>query len=161
MHTRREEGAKFPGLCPWVQSGFRQPGIRTYIYFLFLLLRVFYSYAWQKNPHELNYILTFIFSENNLKRELPSPCLSVQVQLKNDLKDRSDTDDGVLTVITSHGPSPPEGATYEGGEGKLNPHHYYTARRSENPLTYPVASHLRPWQSFSDEKASINLNCRR
>ncbi|GBN49232.1 hypothetical protein AVEN_116729-1, partial [Araneus ventricosus] len=43
-------------------------------------------------------------------------------------------------AITSHGPTPPVGGTYYHWIGKPNHHHHYT-RRSENPLTYPEASH--------------------
>ncbi|GBM14717.1 hypothetical protein AVEN_71996-1 [Araneus ventricosus] len=60
------------------------------------------------------------------------------------------TEIGVLTAITGHGLIPPVGGTSRHRSGSNSvPHHYYTPRRSENPLTYSAASHPQtrgaPW----------------
>ncbi|GBL89157.1 hypothetical protein AVEN_255277-1 [Araneus ventricosus] len=44
--------------------------------------------------------------------EVTSPCRSVWGPLKNNRCNSSDTEVGVLTVITGYGPAPPEGGTY-------------------------------------------------
>ncbi|GBN84048.1 hypothetical protein AVEN_41283-1 [Araneus ventricosus] len=47
----------------------------------------------------------------------------------------------IIVSITGHGPPlPKEIRTITRGE-KLDTHHYCTSRKSENPLTYPAASH--------------------
>ncbi|GBN81597.1 hypothetical protein AVEN_189484-1 [Araneus ventricosus] len=54
-------------------------------------------------------------------------------------RQHSEIEVGVLTAITGHGGS----ASRHRNEGNSILHHYYTAKRSENPLTYQAASH--PW----------------
>ncbi|GBL77925.1 hypothetical protein AVEN_143259-1 [Araneus ventricosus] len=52
----------------------------------------------------------------------------------------SSTEAGVLTAITRHGPTPPEGGTHYHRQ-RASPSHYCTLRGSKNPLSYPAASY--------------------
>ncbi|GBN81318.1 hypothetical protein AVEN_147869-1 [Araneus ventricosus] len=52
----------------------------------------------------------------------------------------SDTEVGILTAITGHGPTPPEGGTSHHRSGGDYPTLCYTLRESENPLTCSAAS---------------------
>ncbi|GBM00741.1 hypothetical protein AVEN_150908-1 [Araneus ventricosus] len=54
-----------------------------------------------------------------------------------------ETEVGVLTAIIGHGTAPPEGEMPRHRVEDSIAHHYYTPRRSENPVTYPVFSHPR------------------
>ncbi|GBN29975.1 hypothetical protein AVEN_232227-1 [Araneus ventricosus] len=59
----------------------------------------------------------------------------------NDRCNSSDTEVGVLTVITGYGQAPPKGGTYRHRWSVT--HYFCNPRRSENLLTYLAASHLR------------------
>ncbi|GBL79752.1 hypothetical protein AVEN_18271-1 [Araneus ventricosus] len=48
----------------------------------------------------------------NTKLKLSPSCRNIRGQLKNDHCKSSDTDEGVLTAITGHGPASPEGGKY-------------------------------------------------
>ncbi|GBO31096.1 hypothetical protein AVEN_9226-1 [Araneus ventricosus] len=57
---------------------------------------------------------------------------------------QSETEFGVPTAITGHGPTSAEGGTsHHRNGGNSIPHRYFTHQGSENPLTYPAASHPR------------------
>ncbi|GBO41395.1 hypothetical protein AVEN_84893-1, partial [Araneus ventricosus] len=72
-----------------------------------------------------------------LKRELLPPCYSVRGELKNGRRDSSEF--SRPSPATSW-PLSKEDCIIFGG-GQLKNHKYYAIRRSENPLTYPVAPH--------------------
>ncbi|GBN66042.1 hypothetical protein AVEN_5363-1, partial [Araneus ventricosus] len=55
--------------------------------------------------------------------------------------DRSDTEVGVLMVITGHDLSLPEKGEFHHRRREFNPHNYYSHQQSENELTYPATTH--------------------
>ncbi|GBM48542.1 hypothetical protein AVEN_184564-1 [Araneus ventricosus] len=60
----------------------------------------------------------------------------------NRCNNSSSNEAGVLVAIACHGQTTPEGGTYCHWWRDPAPHHCYTPRGGECPLTYPAASHI-------------------
>ncbi|GBM38331.1 hypothetical protein AVEN_158358-1 [Araneus ventricosus] len=85
---------------------------------------------WRSDAHAAT---ALCHSESDVRREHSGA-------LKNERRSSSDAEVGVLTTITDHGPTPPEGGTYYHWRRDLSSSLLYPQEKRD-PLTYPAASH--------------------